>query len=530
MIGVINFMRKAPSTIFNFFRARPRTDFIFVAIALILFAGLALWNISGPSIWFDEAFGAYMIHYNFIDIARYTATDVHPPLFYWLLKTWSAVFGHTELGLRSMSVFFGAVAAVFGYLFARRQFGRRAAIVGLFILVLSPLFIRYSQEARMYTLAAAIVLSATYVLMRALESKNRKLWVLYGVLVSLGMWTHYFTILAWLAHWVWRYIVTYRTGVRGKVLAKKFFDKNWLTAYIVAIVLFLPWLPAMAIQLVVVQTGGFWIIPVGVDTFTGYFGTLVYFLEHDHVTGWLSAALIAMGALVVVLTVRTYRSGNAAFKRNYLLLVCLAAVPPILLFIISLPPLTSSFVERYVLPAAVASAFLMGVTLVYGLRGTRRWKQMIIYVIIGAMLIYGLGNMYYYGNYNKNSRTGIETKQLVKQAIEKSAIGEPIIVNSPWVFYEAVFYNSDQHPIYFVDANVSYGYGSLDMLKYSDNHKIKDLAAFVKEHPVVWYIGYSDGPIAPPVSNWVQIDTTSVTNHVDGKTVYKGAEFAIPAN
>jgi mannosyltransferase len=520
---------KTLQRISHFFISRPRTDYIFVVIALTVLGTLALWNIAGPSIWFDEAFGAYLIHFSFLDIARYTATDVHPPMFYWFLKVWTVVFGHTEFGLRSMSVFFGMVAAVFGYLLTRRQFGRRAAITGIFILALSPLFIRYSQEARMYTMAAAIVLSATYVMMRALEVKGRKLWVVYGVLVSLGMWTHYFTALVWIAHWVWRYITIRKTGARRKELVKKFFNKQWLTAYIVAVALFLPWLPAMAIQLVTVQTGGFWIQPVGVDTVTGYFGTLVFFLEHDHVTGWLSASLVAMGILTVVLAVRVYVTGNETFKRNYLLLFCLSAVPPILLFIASLPPLTSSFVERYLLPSAAASAFFMGVTLVYGLSKTKIWKQLIIYVVIIAMLIFGLSQMYYYGNYNKNSRTDIKTKQLVQQAIARSSPGEPIIVASPWVFYEAIFYNSTDHPIYFVDASTNYEYGSLDMLKYSDEHKIKDLGAFVKAHPTVWYIGYFEGNVTPPESSWMHINTISETSSIDGKTVYKGAEYQIPA-
>lgn len=525
-------MKKTFSNISKFFQSRPRTDYIFVSIALALFAGLALWNIAGASIWFDEAFSAYIIQFNFLDIARYTATDVHPPFFYWLLKIWTAIFGHTELGLRSMSVFFGAVAAIFGYLIVRRKFGRRSALVGLFILALSPLFIRYSQEARMYTLAAALVFSATYVMLRALETKSRKLWVLYGVLVSLGMWTHYFTALAWIAHWVWRFITTRQTGLRGKELAKKFFEKNWIIAHVVAVGLYLPWIPAMVIQLVVVQTGGFWIIPVGVDTFTGYFGTLTFFLEHDRVTGWMSAALGAMAIFVAVVAVRAYRLGNKQFKKNYLLLLCLAAVPPIVLFIVSLPPLTSSFVERYLLPAAVASALFVGIVLVYGLVGVKIWKKVVVYGVILAILVSGLSQMYFYGNYNKNSRTGIETKQLVKQAVEKSEPGQPIVTASPWVFYEAIFYNSERNPIYFIDSQTNYDYGSLDMLKYSDAHKIKDLDAFTKEHPVFWYIGYFEGDVNPPVTTWKQIDATSVTNHVDGKAVYKGAEYDVsaPAN
>jgi len=518
-------MKKTFHSLTHFFQSRPKGDYVFVAIALALFASLALWNIADASIWFDEAFSAYIIQFNFLDIARYTATDVHPPFFYWVLKVWSFFFGTTELGLRSMSVFFGVVAAIFGYLFTKRQFGRRAAIIGIFILALSPLFLRYSQEARMYTLAATIVMAATYVLTRAVESGNRKLWILYGVLVSLGMWTHYFTALAWIAHWVWRYITLRKSDLRRKDLARNFFDRNWLTAHIIAIVLFLPWLPAMAIQLIVVQTGGFWIGPVGIDSFGTYFGTLIYFWEHDHVTGWYATVLAVMGILMTILAVRAYRLGTPVFKRNYILLLSLAAVPPIVLFLASMPPLTSSFVERYLLPSAVASALFVGVTLAYGLKKVGVLKQAVIFVVIGAMLIFGISNMYYYGNYNKNSRTGIETKTLVQQAIAKSAPGEPIITASPWVFYEAVFYNSDEHPIYFIDAEVDYAYGSLDMLKYSDNHKIKDLDAFTKEHPVVWYVGYAEDELIPPVSTWKAIDSIGITNHIDGKTVYKGNEY-----
>lgn len=518
-------MKKLLNTTSRFFAARPRYDWLFVGILLALYMGLAVYNLTAGSIWFDEAFSSYLIQYNVLDIARYTATDVHPPFFYWLLKGWSLLFGTTEAGLRSMSIFFGIVAATFAYLWTRRAFGRRAALVALALLVLSPLFIRYSQEARMYTLAAAIVFAATYVMSLAIETGRRKLWIIYGVLVSLGMWTHYFTALAWIAHWVWRYLTIRRTGVRGKQALKAFFDKNWLWAYGLAIALYLPWLPAMAIQLVVVQTGGFWIGDVGVDTVGSYFGTLVYFLQSYQITGWFAAALIAAGVLVTVLAVKTFQRLKAHERPSYLLLLCLAAVPPILLFIASLPPLTPSFVERYLLPAAIASALFTGIILTVGLRRTKLWQRGVVALVIVGMLVSGLGNMYYYGNYNKNSRTGIETETLVRQAMDRAEPGVPIIANTPWVFYEAIFYATDEHPVYFLDETTDYYFGSLDMLKYNDAHKIKDLDAFVKDHPVVWYIGYANEALEAPRDSWRVIDTTSVTNRIDGMTVYKGVKF-----
>ncbi|HUC96602.1 MAG TPA: glycosyltransferase family 39 protein, partial [Candidatus Saccharimonadales bacterium] len=168
----------------NIFKSKHRilglevNDWWFIAAALVIYAIISLWTISKSSIWFDEAFGAYMIHYNFIDIARYTATDVHPPVFYWLLKIWSMIFGNTELGLRSMSVFFGGIAITFGYLLTNRLFTKTAARISLIFMVLSPMFIRYSQEARMYMLVAAIALAATYVLTYAVQTKKKLPWVL----------------------------------------------------------------------------------------------------------------------------------------------------------------------------------------------------------------------------------------------------------------------------------------------------------------------------------------------------------------
>jgi len=524
MIGALN-MKTFFTKTYRFFESRPRTDWIFVALLIALFGGLTLWNISDASIWFDEAFSAYIVQFNFLDIARYTATDVHPPFFYWVLKAWTSVFGTTELAFRSMSVFFGAVAAIFGYLFIRRQFGRRAALAALFVLVLSPLFIRYSQEARMYTLAAAIVMAATYVLAIATESRKRKHWILYGVLVSLGMWTHYFTAFAWIAHLVWRFVVARQAGAKGKAMFKKVFDRNTWIAYIVAVGLFLPWLPAMAIQLFVIQSGGFWIGPVGIDTFPGYITTMVYFLGHYQVMGWGAAVLAASLIVFTVIAARVYRSANRTLKRSYLLLFLLAFVPPVALFIVSLPPLTSSFVERYLLPAAMATALFVGVTLAIGLRHKGVIRQVIVYGVIAGMLIAGISKAYYYSNYNKNSVTDIQTKAVVQQAVQKSEPGVPIIASTPWVFYEAVFYDTKEHPVYFIDKDTTYGFGSLDMLKYNDAHKIKDLDAFVKENPVVWYIGYANDELPIPDEDWKVIDKTSATSRIDGSTVYKGVKY-----
>jgi uncharacterized membrane protein len=512
--------------------ARRWTDWFVLASGIVVFAGLAAATITKSSIWFDEAFSTYITRFHFFDIARYTATDVHPPLYYWILKLWEMGFGTSDLAVRSLSVVFGATAIIFGFLLVRRLFGRKAAYLSLLFLILSPMLIRYSQEARMYTLAATITLAATYVLTFAHEAKKRRLWVIYGILVGLGMWTHYFTALVCLAHWVWRCIVLRQKtnkAIKGKKFAAVFFSKNWIVAHIVAIGIFLPWLPFMAYQLGGIQGTSFWIPPVGIDTPTNYLTNVFYYLEHGQVSGWFAALLIGLVVFFIVLVVRLYKSLPKAKRQWYLLLLSIAIVPVVLLFVASLPPLKSSFVERYLIPATLSLMMLMGVTFAIMLPKFKKIWRIVVIVIVVGMMSFGISNVYFYGNYNKSSNVNTKVKQVIAEIAQKGKSGEPIISNSPWVFYEAINYATPEHPVYFVDALTDYIYGSLDMLKDNDQFKIKNLAAFTSEHPVVWYIGVSGADsLTPPASNWKELQHFGIYDVVNKQTLYRATEFIIP--
>ncbi|MDN5275514.1 MAG: rane protein of unknown function [Candidatus Saccharibacteria bacterium] len=501
-------------------------DGIIIVSLLALFAVLTLIGIENSSIWFDEAFSAYITQFNFVDIARYTATDVHPPLYYWLLKSWELVFGDSALALRSLSVLFAMATGIIGYFLLKRFFGLRTAAVGLLLFVLSPMIIRYSQEARMYMLISLIVMSAVATLIKAEETKRRSLYVWYGVLLALGMWTHYLVALAWLAVWVGRALVLWSKGERGKQLLRAFFSKDWIYAHVVAVALFLPWLPYMAIQLTTIQATGFWIGPVGVDTPVNYLTNAFYYLEHGEVQGWLALLLMVVLGLLLTSAIRTYRILAPAKKRVYLLLFAMAVVPPLLLFLTSLPPLRSSWVERYLFPAIIFIPLLLAIVTTYG----RHWKRVGSLALLGlviTMFAIGIGNVKYYGNFNKNSGVTIQTKQLMEKVIAHAAPGEPIIANSPWTFYEAVFYETKEHPVYFIDADTEYAFGSLDMLKYNDMHKIKDLKAFTSEHPVVWYIGFSSTRLAPPPNtSWKELRTEETFDTIRQVSNYKAVRFS----
>lgn len=521
-------MKKFIKSVSTYVKKHPKLDIALLIVGLAVFLAVTIINAPRASIWFDEAFSTYIVQFSFWDIARYTASDVHPPFYYWLLKVWSSLFGTTEIAYRSLSIIFGAATAVVAFFLSRKLFGRKVAWLSFIFIVLSPMLIRYSDEARMYTLAALIVMSATYVLVKAEETNKRKYWIWYGIFVSLGMWTHYFTALAWLAHVAWHITQVWHKGIAPKEFWKKLFTKPWVVTYAIAVGLFLPWLPFMAKQLSVVQGGGFWIGPVGVDTPTNYLSNYFYYLEHGQTQSWLALALIFVVIVSVVALPKAYKAISTKEKRSFLLISALAWVPPVLLFAASLPPLRSSFVERYLVPSIVALSIFLAVVLIKGTRTWRPlWRVFPVVLIIGMMIL-GITNVYKYGNYNKNTNVHILTREVVKAAQDASPIGTPIIAETPWLFYEAVAYSTPDHPVYFIDENTQYYFGSLDMLKNNDLHKIKDLAAFKKEHPTIWYLGSTDdADITPYEASWKKIETVGVKDDITGKTSYKATAYKV---
>jgi len=502
-----------------------RSDWLFISAALLVFVTISLLTITKSSIWFDEAFGAYLIRFNFLDIARYTATDVHPPLFYWLLKIWSMFFGNTELALRSMSVFFGGIAIIFGYLLNHRLFNKTVARISLIFMVLSPMLIRYSQEARMYTLVAAIALAATYVLTFAISSKKKLPWVIYGILVGLGMWVHYFAAIVWIAHWVWRADIIRRTSRKGEFV-RKFFTKEWKLAHYVAVGLFLPWLPFFVGQSFVVQAFGFWIPPVTPGTLLNFITNAVYYRDLGDTTGWLTLGIIIMATLLILLAIKVYKTLNANDRQSYRLIMTLAFVPALIIFTISMI-LRSVFIDRYLITSAIGIALFIGVTLGLGYKFLRPKWRYIVTIFMAILLIIGIANVYQLGNYNKNTNDSNQTRQIVEAAVAKSKDGQPIIAATPWLFYEAVFYNTGNHPTYFLNVS-DYKYGSLDMLKYSDAHKIKDISTFAKQNPIIWYVGWiGESELKSPYSNWKKLQEITIKDPVSGKPEYKAIQYKI---
>ena len=473
---------------------------------LALYLLLVSQTIGRWSIWFDEAFSAYLIRFNPIEIIKYTAADMHPPLYYLLLKGWSLLFGTSDVALRSMSAMMIAMAIVVMYFFVQRYFGRRAAVVAGLLVAVAPLLTRYGQEMRMYGQVALITTAATWMLYSATVASRRWKWVSYGILVALGLWTHYFTVVVWIAHWIWRAIIMSNPRASWQTWLTMYFSKQWLFAYGLAFLLFLPWIPAVYQQFKGVQTGGFWIPSVSALTPVNYLTTGLFFYDHADVKEWLAIlfyAIVVMSIIGIARSLRTVRGNERLLLQ---LFIAVAFIPVAALFVLSLPPLKSSFIERYLLTSFVFMPALLGIVCVILFRAKQRIFALVLGVMLVAATCISVISVNRIGNFNRSTWETMATKQVIGEINRTDQSMSPIVIASPWQFYEAIQYDSPEHRVYFPAG--SSPYGSYNMLRDSDYRKVAQVEAFGKAAGEFWYVGiYHDDSQHLPEGNWRVVQT-----------------------
>jgi uncharacterized membrane protein len=221
-------------------RLRQVGVWIILGVALVL----RLWTLDQKSPWLDEAASWQFATSPLSDLMWSTSTDVHPPLYFLLLKAWIFVWGDSLTALRALSVVGGMTALYFIYRLANHFVPRGVALAVLAWCAVSPISVYYSQEARMYGLAMACALGACYSYVRWVDSEYRSRGALigYGIAAVLALYLHYFTALLVAA--IWLHAIIARIRRRGRPPWRE-----WLWAHGVMAMLYLPWVSTAAWQI-----------------------------------------------------------------------------------------------------------------------------------------------------------------------------------------------------------------------------------------------------------------------------------------
>jgi mannosyltransferase len=172
-----------------------RYDTLGVGAAMLLLLGLSLHGLVRHSLWLDEAYAVAVARQDLSAIAPSLADESGPPLYYWILHLWIALFGDGERAVRLLSVVFGVLLVPATALLARRIAGRRAGASAAFLIASTPIVVQFSQEARMYTLLPLLAVLAAERLLAYMQEGRRGALVAHALLLAAIGYVHNWGIL-----------------------------------------------------------------------------------------------------------------------------------------------------------------------------------------------------------------------------------------------------------------------------------------------------------------------------------------------
>ncbi|HEX8367797.1 MAG TPA: glycosyltransferase family 39 protein [Pyrinomonadaceae bacterium] len=165
---------------------------IVISLICLVYAALRFWNLTASCLWFDEIFSLHAAAHDWQNLFRFVAQDlIHPPLFYVLLKIWTAIGGESLAWLRFFPVFF-SILAVAPFILLCRELKLSPAVVALALtfFAVNGSLVKYAQEIRMYSLLMFFALVSGWLFARFLNSgKGFLILLIANVLL---VYTHYF--------------------------------------------------------------------------------------------------------------------------------------------------------------------------------------------------------------------------------------------------------------------------------------------------------------------------------------------------
>lgn len=169
-----------------------------IGLVLLISLALSFWRLSFVTLWSDEFISVRTISlpWGSIFLGQYVR-ELHPPFYFLVLKLWITLFGEGELAMRLLSVVFATVSLVVLFLLVRRLGDWRAAAGATLLVAVSPLYVYYATEIRMYSLLVCLSLLAflCFVLFSDGTRYPNTMLLLLFVCVTLTFYTHYFGVL-----------------------------------------------------------------------------------------------------------------------------------------------------------------------------------------------------------------------------------------------------------------------------------------------------------------------------------------------
>lgn len=434
------------------------TAFCFLTVILLSAAALRVIHLDQRTFWFDESFSYTLVErFSLPEIVLRTGEDVHPPLYYVLLWSWTSVFGTSIVAMRGLSVLLGLGTIVGTYLMIRDAFlqphapeaisdpttlasqrdtagddARFAGVLAAALVAVTAAQISWSNEARMYALGTCLAVFGGWFLVKAINNSTHPIrwWTAFALASTAQMYTHNFLLFTVASQFC--FIAAYYVLKSGGAWKQLWSDRGarWAMASVVtAVLLYLPWFPVLLAQKARVQAD-YWIGQSSLWSVCQAWTLLMIPANWYTVEGYLEPLAVA-GLLAVLGGALLYKG-----RRNEWLLFASAAGPVCLAYLVSLRSVTA-IVDRQFLFAQVFVLCAVAVVATKFLRGYERW-------VIGAILVGTslLISESYRRELDIPNRPGIAGA--TEHVLQNRQPDEPVLVLHPCIYFSVRYYAGDR--------------------------------------------------------------------------------------
>ena len=285
------------------------------AVILLAFF-LRVHRLEDKNVWWDEGLAIWAARKDLVSISLWTAGDVHPPFYFWLLHYWVKLVGESEFAARFLSLLWGVLSVALIYPMAKRLINRPAGMLAAILMATARFHIWWSQEMRMYILATFLALLSLHFFIQ-LPKGDKKIWLFYILATTAGLYTLYLVILVILIENLF-ILLTRRS---------RSFMLRWVLSQMTVLFLFAPWL---YLALAHMRT---WSVstPFDLSSLLRLYWLLLPLGISIHIERytWLALGYFLISAVGLVLLRHKEEAG--------LLLLLSLALPPLAVYLISLP-------------------------------------------------------------------------------------------------------------------------------------------------------------------------------------------------
>lgn len=469
------------------------TGILFFLISMGMMA-ICVYFCFGSDIWYDELFTMGLAGQSCGDLISMTARDVHPPLYYLIVKlfltgTESGDYFHRVTIARLLSCLPFFICILFSMCKIRKHFGMLTAGLFSFLLLAMPQMADYAVEIRMYGWALLFITVGAVTAYELMRENRASGWVLLTLCALCACYTHYFACVA--ACMI--YLVLLISICCAKKLKQMM--KPYLFSAFACVAGFLPWLLAVVAEQAGRVKENYWIQPVSLRTLGG---CVKFIFMPDFADEKVSTAAAVIFFALYALTVagsfflfwKKRKTGESKEERDGRYLFAyggILALAGVVLFGMTVSVLLKPvFVYRYMLPAM--GVFWLSFAILVGLE--KKKKAAVIPVLL-FLCVAGTANFRsFYG------------EEMWKKLQMEKALSELSRIESG----DIVLFNFDQTQgvaSYYLSNETYLWYGRTEELiqemfpcnhtlvegEFTDEKGIARVRELLKEGKTLWFFG-----------------------------------------